>query len=54
MNWYSLDLTLSVLTYITSSPIVDLILSVLTYITSSPNVDLVFIGLDIKCFNIYY
>jgi hypothetical protein len=31
-----------------------LVLSVLTYITSSPNVDLVFIGLDIKCFNIYY
>jgi hypothetical protein len=49
-----LDLILSVLTYITSSPIVDLILSVLTYITSSPIVDLVFIGLDIKRFNIYY
>jgi hypothetical protein len=42
LTWCSLDLILSVLTYITSSPIVDLILSVLTYITSSPIVELVF------------
>ena len=33
VNWYSLDLILSVLTYITSSPIVELVFSVDYYVT---------------------